>query len=317
MTATLWLDSAAGRSLELGPTLPLYAALADMRRAAGPGFFAEWPDLGGLVSQVESQADADPGWLADARAQAAAFLRRHRGALAARTVRVLEALAGAPAANAFCATGEGGGVDPTCSPGGPSGGEGKPSGVLARLKAAGAKAAHLEHAAAQWAKDRLADAAARLPGRLGDLAEAAFHAARAGTAAAFSNFTAAQALAERVARERGATPGQARALRGVLTSIDMRTFEVLKVAAVAGVHAAHLPAAAAAAVPVASASYLAYSTAASPAATLRAARGLVRDTLRERHGAKVGAAPKLARPGLEGLGTRNREGGEHAGGDDA
>ncbi len=91
MTAQLWIDTAADRTVELGGTLPLYAAFAEMVRAAGGDrqARADYPDLFGVLDQVEDQDDADPEWLAAVRAQAAAFLKKHAAKLDAHAAWVL------------------------------------------------------------------------------------------------------------------------------------------------------------------------------------------------------------------------------------
>lgn len=94
----------------------------------------------------------------------------------------------------------------------------------------------------------------------------------------FAGYTAAQAFADRVAKERGYTDEQRESLSKVLKFVDLGTFEALKV----GSFFAHGLAPAAGAtglVPVASASYIAYSAAADFPATFRAAQGVVRDTI--------------------------------------
>lgn len=177
--------------------------------------------------------------------------------------------------NVFCATGEGGGVDPSCSPG-KSKGSGK--GITARLISLGAKAAHLEHVAKVYASDKIASAVSKLPEVMQTGVNATFSALRAGTGVAFATWTASQSLAERVAKERGATPEQARRLRGVLSSVDLAAMKPLSLAlGTTGLGAAAVGAASF--VPPATASYLAYSTARNPAATYRAARSLIKDTL--------------------------------------
>lgn len=94
MTATLWLDTEKEETIELGGTMQLYRAFADMAHAAGPAAYEDYPDLFGVVTQVETQEDADPEWLADARKQAAVFLSRHGEALTPDARAVLVSLAG-------------------------------------------------------------------------------------------------------------------------------------------------------------------------------------------------------------------------------
>lgn len=138
------------------------------------------------------------------------------------------------------------------------------------------KVSHLEHSLKEYATDKVSSSVARLPKWLQLPVMATFHVLRAGTAVAFATWASGQALAERVAKEKGASPEQARRLRGIFTSLDVTTFKPLSLALhVSGVHAATLGAVGL--LPPASACYLAYSTSRNPLATLRAARGLVRD----------------------------------------
>lgn len=92
MSATLWLDTAAEKTVELGGTVQLYEAFAEMAKSAGPDYLDDWPDLFGVVTQVETQEDAPPDWLADVREQAKRFLREYRGGLGGNAVAVLKAL---------------------------------------------------------------------------------------------------------------------------------------------------------------------------------------------------------------------------------
>jgi DNA topoisomerase-1 len=171
------------------------------------------------------------------------------------------------AVNQFCATGEGGGVDPSCD-------ADASSGVLGRLKSIGAAAGELEHSAKSWVTDKIGVAVSKLPGPMQRAVTATYHVVRAGTKAAFVTWTAGQAFAERVARERGATDEEARRLRGVLSALDVTSFKPISIAASAsGVGAGALLGVSF--VPPASAAYLAYSTARDPAATYRAAKSAV------------------------------------------
>jgi len=155
------------------------------------------------------------------------------------------------------------------------------SGMLTGLKAVGTGAAHIEHLAKSYAADGIGKAVSSLPDHLPHAVNATYgplaYAGKMGISAAFAVFTSTQALAERTARERGHTPEQAKQLRGVLSKIDLGTFEAFKFSAIAGVHAAHLPALVTGTLPVASVGYLAYSTARDPLATIRAATGLVKE----------------------------------------
>jgi hypothetical protein len=93
MAVTLWIDSAAEESVELGPTFPCYAAFAEMARAAGGDWRSRYADLSGVLTQCEDQADADPDWLASVRSQAASFLREFGGRLGEDARGVLRELA--------------------------------------------------------------------------------------------------------------------------------------------------------------------------------------------------------------------------------
>lgn len=150
------------------------------------------------------------------------------------------------------------------------------SGVVPHVIAAGAKIGHVEHAAKEWAKDKIGQSVAKLPHPLQKAVTASYYAGRAGTQAAFVSWTVGQKLAERVSQEKGATPEEARRLRGVLASLDVATLKPIQL----GLHATGAGSAVsgiASMVPPATASYLAYSTARNPRATYRAAKGLVRD----------------------------------------
>lgn len=178
-----------------------------------------------------------------------------------------------PVTNQFCATGPGGGVDSSCSPNMSS----DSKGMLDTIKGIASKIGHYEHVAKEWATDKLEKGVEKLPESLQKGVRGAVMLGKIGMAGLFAGYTAAQAFSERVAKENGLTADQARSLRGTLSKVDLGTFEVFKVATLAGVHAAHAPALFTATIPIASAGYLAYSTAKNPKATLRAATGLVRD----------------------------------------
>jgi hypothetical protein len=96
-------------------------------------------------------------------------------------------------------------------------------------------------------------------------------------AVAFSGWTASQALAERISREKGATPEQAKKVRSILAAADLITFKPMAIAT-AGM--GPVVAAASWVVPPVTACYLAHSAAVHPVATYRAAKGLVADAVR-------------------------------------
>lgn len=95
MSATLWIDTEADETVELGGTIPFYGAFAKMQKIAGG--MDDYPDLFGVMTQVELQEDADPDWLADVRDQATTFLDKHKGDLDEYTIWMLEQLSTAGA----------------------------------------------------------------------------------------------------------------------------------------------------------------------------------------------------------------------------
>jgi len=93
-------------------------------------------------------------------------------------------------------------------------------------------------------------------------------------ATAFAGWRASQTAAERIAKEKGATPEEAAKLRSVLAAWDLVAF---KPVAVATAPLGWAVAAASWVMPPVTAAYLAYSVVTNPAATFRAARGIVGD----------------------------------------
>lgn len=157
-------------------------------------------------------------------------------------------------------------------------GKGRLGKVMDGLKAAGAKVSHLEHVATAYASDKVEQAVGKLSPRGQTAARASFAVLRAGKAALFATWTATQALAERVAVERGRTEEEARSLRGTLATADLLTFKPASIGlGLTGIGAAVIGAASL--LPPATAGYLAYSTAKNPLATYRAAKGLIKDAV--------------------------------------
>lgn len=149
-------------------------------------------------------------------------------------------------------------------------------GAVSAMQKAGASIGHAEHAVKSYVADKLHHAISKLPAPAQSAVHASLAVTRVAAKGAFASWTAGQALAERVARERGHDEEQARRLRGVLSAVDMATFKPLSLA----LHASGMSAATLGAVsfiPPASAAYLAYSTARDPMATLRAAKGAIRE----------------------------------------
>ena len=93
MGVTLWLDTDQEETVELGGTLPVYAAFAEMARVAGSSWETDYSDLAGVLTQCENQEDADPQWLDAVRTQVSILLRRkgdHLSNLARGVLRQLE-----------------------------------------------------------------------------------------------------------------------------------------------------------------------------------------------------------------------------------
>ena len=187
--------------------------------------------------------------------------------------------------NKFCATGLGGGVDPTCTD--DEGG----AGLIGRALGA---AGDVEHTIMEV----VGKGFAKLPGPVQKVVSGTLR-------VAFAPFTAGQALAERVHKERGYTNEQAAKLRGTLATIDLIAFKAAKGASLAGVPGARVATAVSGIVPVASAAYLLYSSARDLPATYRAAKGAVKDAVAKVR-AKMGSGktPKSGyKPRLEQIGN--------------
>jgi hypothetical protein len=95
VSVTLWIDTDADETVELGPTLLTYKAFAELKRAAGPRWETDYPDLAGVLTQCETQEDADPRWLIGVRRQAAALLRTAGARLSPDARDLAETLASA------------------------------------------------------------------------------------------------------------------------------------------------------------------------------------------------------------------------------
>lgn len=129
----------------------------------------------------------------------------------------------------------------------------------------------VEAAMHEYAESKLSQGVAKLPSWMQKGVHYTLAASRVGTKAAFITWTASQKFAERVAKERGYTPEQAKALRGLLSTLDLATFKPIAL-----VH--HGAGAAALVVPPATAAYLAYSSARSPGKVAKAAWRIVSET---------------------------------------
>lgn len=207
--------------------------------------------------------------------------------------------------NSFCPTGVGGGIDPSCSPKGHAPGAGLAHGgeamehvahafrdhaealshlghsiggsvstigsAVAALKLMGAKVEHAEHVVKSYISDKIGAAVSRLPLTPQRAVRGAWAATKLATSAAFITYTASQSFAERISVERGYSSEQARRLRGVLSTIDVAIAK--PVALTLGPTASFAP--------VGSLTYLAYSTARDPMATLRSAKRALTDWIPE------------------------------------
>jgi hypothetical protein len=128
MGVTLWLDTEAEETLELGPTFPCYTAFAEMARASGAAWGRDYADLGGVLTQCEDQADAPVPWLASVGEQAGKFLLTYGRTLSPLSRQILRRLREASTARAAAAAdleacgGPGSGVPGPCP--GEGGGQG-------------------------------------------------------------------------------------------------------------------------------------------------------------------------------------------------
>jgi hypothetical protein len=145
------------------------------------------------------------------------------------------------------------------------------------LKAAGGKIGDWEHVAKEFVADHVGQTVAKLPESVQPIVRGAWTAVRMGSAVAFATYTAGQKAAEMVARERGASEEEASTLRHTLSTVDIALAKpVFLGLELSGLGAVATPASF---VPVGSMSYLAYSTARDPMATLRAAGNAVKGVL--------------------------------------
>lgn len=144
---------------------------------------------------------------------------------------------------------------------------------VAAAKAVGAFAGKIEHAVIE----RYQKMVAKLPTSV----QKALH---LGGKALFASYTAVQAMAEQVGKERGLNDEQSARLRAVLSTVDVA---LAKPTALMSATASFLP--------VASTSYVLYSTARNPLATIRAAKTLVKDSIKGIK-KKVGMTANEAKP---------------------
>lgn len=127
------------------------------------------------------------------------------------------------------------------------------------------------HKADGWLKDKVKGNFEKLPQPVQTVVAG-------GIKAAFTGWTASQALAERVAKEKGLTDEKAAALRGALAAADLIAFKPAAMLAPL-LPGGGIATAAMWAVPPVTGAYLLYSSATSPVATYKAASGLVKEAL--------------------------------------
>jgi hypothetical protein len=291
VSAYLWIDAAKNDALNLGDPFRLLAAFAELGRVVGDRY-DEFADLFGVPDATMDDADADPAWLADVRAQAARLAAEFPEALHDDTRALLADLAGAGAVSESVVA-EHAGAPPF--PGAvlrgdpprwhnPATGEDHPAHPdHPHAEHAAATAAH--DAAPEEEKGRFAKARAGLAARLEKTAGGRvvlamgrggvwlFHQIEHRLLYAAKK---TQEVAVAAAKERGLDPARVEKLKRALYVADFLGGYVTGGAAlaVAGPYAGK----AAAVMPSASVAYLAYSTAKNPAAVWRAARAVVRAT---------------------------------------
>lgn len=151
-------------------------------------------------------------------------------------------------------------------------------GFMGALKATKASASMIEHVAIEWAKEKVENTIDKSPAILHEGLQAAFWLGKVATRAAFSTWTVAHNMAERIAKERGFSADKARQLKATLQGFDIATTKPVMVAGeVASLAAPAL--AAISMVPPATAAYLMYSGARHPVATAKAARKATKEVV--------------------------------------
>ena len=177
--------------------------------------------------------------------------------------------------NVYCATGEGGGIDPTCSPS--KAGTGFEAKIGDALETGLHWSSDKIKAAEHWTLAKLN----LLPKEQGvGVKEPTVKTAiKLGISTAFSGWTISQSLAEKISVEKGNTPEQAARLRASLAVADVLAF---KPAAIATAPLGGIAAAASWIVPPVTGAYLIHSTVRHPIRTFRAATKLV-DEFLNRH----------------------------------
>lgn len=173
--------------------------------------------------------------------------------------------------NAFCPTGPGGGKDNSCSPT-----NDRIANISIKVATdAGGLAAHAEHAVATAIKDKVLQHVSKLPEPYQTAVIKSYMLGKTATGVAFAAWTASQALAEKVAEERGATPDEARKFRGVLSAIDIAAFKPIAILSAGSAVASG----ASWIIPPATGAYLAYSTVRNPVKVAIAASKLISESL--------------------------------------
>lgn len=150
-----------------------------------------------------------------------------------------------------------------------------------KLKKLTVAAGDLEEATKLWLKDKTDVGIQMLPKPLGSLVRGSLLLSRLGTKTAFATYRAGQAMAEKVAKSRGATDEEAAKLRHVLSVIDVASFKLTAIGLGAvGLGSATVPASM---IPLGSSAYLAYSgaTAALKMQNLRKAKDAVKSIIKK------------------------------------
>lgn len=160
--------------------------------------------------------------------------------------------------------------------------------IVGKLKAAGAKAKHIEEAVAAYVKDKVATNIAKLPKPMQKVVNVGLIAGKVVTKTAFVTWISSQALAEQVSKEKGRTDEEAKKLRSTLEALDIAAYKPSQIIAMIGLGPA---AAFTSMIPPATSIYLAYSTAKNPLATIRAAKTLVKNLI-----SKLKRKPKDTNP---------------------
>jgi hypothetical protein len=147
--------------------------------------------------------------------------------------------------------------------------------VMSTIRKAKHKVEDVEHVVADYLSHGVDRQIERLPPGTRQGVAATWWLTKLGTKAAFIAYTTGQRMAEKAAKESGATPEQAARIRAVCTAVDLAGAKIVPLALGAvGLGAIGVPASFV--IPAGSAAYLAYSKTKRALAVLRAARNVVK-----------------------------------------